>query len=316
MKWIAAILMILNVVIFLGVSDRQTQAGQGSAATRPDVNRESMLLLKEVAVVVDAVRGGRSPTVVRAPDLSGIDGAVVGALDAQNLALVNSQTEGASQPGDGAILDLDATGRNGSASAGADQSANITTVDVENSAQASKTAATEDDDPDVLAEPPELANLTPDSALCYRVGPFKDQSLWRRATQWAETEGLVFKPVRSQSRELRAVRVYVGPFRSISAAQPEADVLKEKELDYFVYLHDSNEARISLGYFTQEELATKFVEYLKSQDIAARSQPEYRTLGPFDWMDINISTTARSRIVNRDWGDDGVLVSERECGAG
>ena len=49
MKWFAAILMIANVVIFLGVSDREIEniASQGDA--RPDVNKESMLLLKEVA---------------------------------------------------------------------------------------------------------------------------------------------------------------------------------------------------------------------------------------------------------------------------
>ena len=47
-KWFAAILMILNVIVFLRVSDRQVENGFVKNVHRPNVNKESMLLLKEV----------------------------------------------------------------------------------------------------------------------------------------------------------------------------------------------------------------------------------------------------------------------------
>jgi hypothetical protein len=119
--------------------------------------------------------------------------------------------------------------------------------------------------------------------------------------------------VRSESRELRAVRVYVGPFESITAAQPAIENLKQRELDHFVYLKDGGQARISLGYFTQEELAVKFVDYLVSQKIEAKSQPEYRTLGPYDWMDVRISSGARGVLLSRDWGSEVINIDEQPC---
>lgn len=282
MKWLAAVLMILNVVVFLGVSDRQIETPINPADFKPDVNRESMLLLKEV--LPDGQRqsdeseisNGDAPTLVTAPD--------IGAL-----------SEGGEETAEASASASDiASGE----SASTEDSADTERVGL----QGSETSVASLD-----------ISTGPDDISCYRVGPFKNQSSWRDAKQLVTNMGLVFTAVRSESRELRAVRVYIGPFVSISAAQQDVDMLDEKELDYFVYLRENGEARISLGYFTQEELAAKFVNYLASQDIEAKSQPEYRTLGPYDWMDVTLKSTSRWELLERDWQDDEVKVSERPC---
>jgi hypothetical protein len=289
MKWIAAVLMIVNVVIFLGVSDRQVESALRSNDFKPDVNRESMMLLQET-LPINLVESetqdpdqAQAPTLITAPDVSSGSDLLSTAIEDNEMAMVDVDTNGG---------------------------VNITlTEGAESGPNSEPSEETQEGREIALAAPPGQFS-------CYRVGPFKDKSIWQGARQWVTDQGLEFVAVRSESRELRAVRVYVGPFDSINAAQQDVDRLDNKELDFFVYLRDNGEARISLGYFTQEELAAKFVDYLSTQEIEAKSQPEYRTLGPFDWMDINVKSTSRWDLLERDWQDAGVKVTERQCTSG
>lgn len=278
MKWLAAILMIANVVIFLGVSDRQIENITSQGDARPDVNKESMLLLKEVEPAPSPLVEAVFPSTVTAPNVSVETDLPTTDVASEDVASISIDQSGAATVSIPGAVEGGATGPQIAAAAPADQSA---------------------------------ADWS-----CYRIGPFKDLSLWRNAQDWVTDRGLGYQPVRSESRELRAVRVYVGPFESISAAQPAIENLKKRELDHFVYLKNGGEARISLGYFTQEELAAKFVDNLVSQQIEAKSQPQYRTLGPFDWMDVRISSGARGVLLSRDWGSDATTIEERPCPQG
>jgi len=277
MKWIAAILMIFNVLVFLGISDRQVEYVASQEELQPDVNGDSMLVLQEVYPELSESEQLGNP----------------GSADAPSVV-----TDGDDLPG--AVISDDAL-----ASLEVNSQGETTLLETEDVAQQS--------DIDLAALVPAESGNLPVGLSCYRVGPFKSGSIWSRANSWVQSQDIAITPVRSESRELRAVRVYVGPFESIAAAQGDVEILKQKELDYFVYLRDDNQARISLGYFTQEELSIKFVDYLQTQNIEAKSQPEYRTLGPFDWMDLEIEGERRRLILDRDWGDDDVETVEREC---
>ncbi len=294
MKWVAALLMILNVVIFLRVSDRQVENGFQRSDARPDVNRESMLLLKEVYAEASQNTPDTDPVVQNSFGDPALPNAI---FDGRDAALIGNQEV---------------------AQAGSElESMVIDNTDSSDQDDGQKTSSTTllpvvIDSELVTATPTAETQGEPDWS-CYRVGPFKDQTVWQQARQWGNLKNLDFVPVRSESRELRAVRVYIGPFASISAAQPDVELLKAKELDHFVYLRNDDQARVSLGYFTQEELANKFVEYLVTQDIPAKSQPEYRTMGPFDWMDVKIDSADRGDLLSKQWGADSVIVAEREC---
>ena len=50
MKWLAAILMIVNVAVYLWVSGEQVTVDEVANAPRPDVNKDGMLLLRETLV--------------------------------------------------------------------------------------------------------------------------------------------------------------------------------------------------------------------------------------------------------------------------
>jgi hypothetical protein len=84
-----------------------------------------------------------------------------------------------------------------------------------------------------LQQPVELAQVVEN--FCYRLGPFKKQETWQAATEWMGQNNYEFRQVTSDSRELRAVRVYLGPFDTIISAQSSVAQLKEKNLDHFVY---------------------------------------------------------------------------------
>ncbi len=277
MKWIAAILMIFNVLVFLGISDRQVEYVADQTELQPDVNGDSMLVLREVY-----------PKLEDSDRLGNVDSAnepviVTGGDDLPETIIPDDTL---------ASLEVSSSGE-------------ATLIETEEPAQESEI--------DLAALVPAESGSLPVGLSCYRIGPFKSGSVWSRANSWVQSQDISITPVRSESREVRAVRVYVGPFESIAAAQGDVEVLKQKDLDYFVYLRDDNQARISLGYFTQEELSIKFVDYLKTQNIEAKSQPEYRTLGPFDWMDVEIEGERRRLILDRDWGDEEVETIEREC---
>ena len=288
MKWLAAILMIANVVIFLGVSDRQIESFASQDDLKPDVNRESMLLLQETLAQQygsDMVQFDANSEQISAPNVTvspqaETTGSIV--IDAQQ-GTTSEQTEVASI----STLPEQTT-----------VTENLAADDTSGTLQTASIAGQSETEPDWS---------------CYRIGPFKTNELWGKARNWVSEMGLSFEAIRSESRELRAVRVYVGPFATISAAQPAIENLKSRELDHFVYLNNDTEARISLGYFTQEELANKFVEYLSTQQIDAKSQPEYRTLGPYDWMNVRVASGARNSILSRDWGSKDVNILEVTC---
>ena len=48
MKWIAALLLIVNVAVYLWASGKSVSVEQTTMYAKPDVNREGMLLLEEV----------------------------------------------------------------------------------------------------------------------------------------------------------------------------------------------------------------------------------------------------------------------------
>lgn len=243
MKWIAATLMVVNVLIFLGVSNHQADSEQFRDEARPDVNRDSMLLLKEVV-----------------PD--GEDG---------------ERTQNASVPGTGGPATVASGGTGGTG------------------------------DTDVLSGDGSTTEYS-----CALIGPFVQDEHWDAASGWIEDQPWARTRIRSANRELRAVRIYLGPFESREAAQPTMDLLKKKELDHYYYVSEGKE-RISLGYFTQEELALRYVKKMKTEGFDAHSQPEYRTLGPFYWMDVRVERGLLDRLLERDWQAEGVRVTERTC---
>ena len=273
MKWVAAILMIINVAVFLSAGTRSENIQPYKNGINPDVNKQGMLLLSETNEVVT-----QSDNDV----VTGIDGIVESPEIVSKAALVQNAV------GSLEIKNIETTNGNGEAN------------------NSSDTEGTE-----VLT-----TGQTEDSKValaCLRIGPFKSESTWRTATNWAKEQEIEFQTVSTQSRELHAVRIYLGPFTSAATTEAVIKNLKEKELDYFVYETTTGAKRISLGYFTQEKLAAQYLERLESIDAPANSEPEYRTLGPLNWMEISVEPTQQELLNKHNWGDSSINVSHFDC---
>ena len=158
MKWIASLLMIANVFIFLRVSDRQVDPGLQAAQLSPDINRESMLLLRETRPALTPLEA--SPVVQQE------DGLEIAALDDRELVQVSTD-------GNQDIVTTASTAPSGSETDSAGQT--VTAAEV------------------ALAK-----NANQIIWSCYRVGPFREQSAWQLATRWADDNEVSFKSVRSE----------------------------------------------------------------------------------------------------------------------
>ncbi len=161
---------------------------------------------------------------------------------------------------------------------------------------------------------PEEARQDMPDLSCYRIGPFRESSGWLAAEQWMGAQQFAYRAVRSERREMRAIRVYLGPFDSADAAKPTVDWLETQGIEHFADPQEPGEMRISLGYFIQEALAARFAAHLLSRGIEANSRVEYRVMGPFDWMEATVDSTARRDLLfSRRWFEEGVAVSKIDC---
>lgn len=155
--------------------------------------------------------------------------------------------------------------------------------------------------------------VAPVDISCYRIGPFKKNAGWLIASRWMKFQRFDYRAVRSQSREMRAVRVFLGPFDSHAAARPVMNWLDDRGIGHFTDPGEHGQVRISLGYFIQEALAVKFVAHLLSQGIEASSRLEYRAMGPFDWMEASINTARHTALLSHDWPEKGAAVLAIGC---
>lgn len=239
MKWVAALLMVLNATIYLSVASRSADTQEPNGADSMNVNIEGMLLLNESSKVESDLEKGIVPSL--------------------EVTALNEGSEGSSE-----------NGMAGTA-------------------------------------------LMPQDSACYQVGPFKTDKRLATATGWMEEAGIEFKVTQSQARQLKAVRVYLGPFNSDSGKNEAVQLLKAIGLDHFPYKSEDGLTKISLGYFTQEGLAETFLTNIISLGVNAKSELEYRQLGPFHWLAIRMPKSEENRLGTQSWMSKGMDVSIVDC---
>lgn len=153
----------------------------------------------------------------------------------------------------------------------------------------------------------------PPTRLCYRIGAFQGaESAWQSANGYLGAQQFAYRAVRGESRQMRAVEVYLAGFDSRASAAPMMAWLDERGIANFVGQDDDGRTRISLGYFTQESLASRFVAHMQSLGVEAESRVSYRELGPLNWLETSIDPLRSEELLAHAWGD-GVSVVEIDC---
>lgn len=186
---------------------------------------------------------------------------------------------------------------------------------------------------DDLAAVPDIDNedvQEPDGAhadqqlapYCVRVGPFSDEQALQQASTWMMENNVDSRPVTGNSREVKAIRVFAGPFseqESLRRYVAELEIKQlqfkamNRDLEYYVYGNSASGFRISFGYFHQQELANQYMKDLQLIGIQAELDVDYETIGPLHWLESTLPVDVAERLKSRQWKDDKTAVTEIEC---
>lgn len=152
---------------------------------------------------------------------------------------------------------------------------------------------------------------------CARIGPFVNSAVEALAAQKLDTMNLDYTHRTVKSREIRAFRVFLGPFDSQSGIDAQRHLLDLAGIkDYYVKHGEGGAGIISLGLFSQRDGAELLLARLSRNDIQARIRPENRVLNPTFWLEINDPALERGippELAQASWGEKGAEIRPYAC---
>jgi len=156
-----------------------------------------------------------------------------------------------------------------------------------------------------------------DAARCARIGPFVDSAVMAVAAQKLDALALPYTRRTVKAREIRAYRVFMGPFASESALQAGRRRLDDAGVeDYYVTGDDGTGRILSLGLFSQSDGAQILQRRLARRGIEAGLRTEDRVLKANFWLEIDNPAAARGlpdELAGARWGEKGARVRRYDC---
>ncbi len=123
---------------------------------------------------------------------------------------------------------------------------------------------------------------------CYRVGPFSEEDGSIQAAATLNALSVVYTSLTIKKRQVRAYRVYLGPFNTSEQIETQRNILRSSGInEHYVKSERDTQDLISLGLFSQQARADDFLQQLNKKDIRAKTRPENRTLGPTYWLELH-----------------------------
>ena len=155
-------------------------------------------------------------------------------------------------------------------------------------------------------------------AICLRIGPFYDNKLAEKTGDRLKAMSLAVSSRTVKAREIRAYRVFLGPFESSAEVDKQRQALTDKGVsDHYVKRETGQEDVISLGLFIQKTGAKSLVNQLEKKNVSARTKPEDRLMDPTTWLELK-DTDANRKVQTelaaiKTWGDARARLSEYPC---
>ena len=158
--------------------------------------------------------------------------------------------------------------------------------------------------------------------ICFRVGPFNDEQSVQKASAWMIDNAISAETITGNSREIKAIRVFAGPFLQRQPLQRYTAELKIKqlqfkemnrELEYYVYGDSETGYFVSFGYFHQQELASKYLEDLQAVDIQAELETKYEIVGPLYWLQATVPNDFVNQFQSREWTGEDIKAEQINC---
>ncbi len=156
---------------------------------------------------------------------------------------------------------------------------------------------------------------TPPNGLCYRIGPFQNDRDRHSAIQSIESQKWAYRELVGTDREIRVIDVTLGPFDS---KKHMSNVVYQLQQEGFAYLRVPSEAKadktlLSLGFFTQKNLAMTFAEDLSVRDANLQMQTEYRAMEALSWVELTVDAQQRPQVLGWHWPGEKVTAWEINC---
>ena len=152
---------------------------------------------------------------------------------------------------------------------------------------------------------------------CMRIGPFNSSAVVSLAAQQLDAMSLNYTRRTVKPREIRAFRVFLGPFQSESATTTQRRLLENAGVeDYYVKRLEDGGGIVSLGLFSQREGAEVRRRQLDAKGVEAKLRTEQRVLEPNFWLEIRDPAVAREippELSGANWGEDDARVRRYEC---
>ena len=170
----------------------------------------------------------------------------------------------------------------------------------------------------LLSEVKARAESVPgDAPRCARIGPFVSSAVAALAAQKLDAMSLAYTQRTVKSREIRAFRVYLGPFGTESAIAAQRSLLESSGTDdFYVKRDEQGGGIISLGLFSQRDGADLLLGKLQGRGIQAKLRPEDRVLKPNYWLEIGdpaIGGGIPPELVQASWGEAGAEIRRYDC---
>lgn len=165
---------------------------------------------------------------------------------------------------------------------------------------------------------PEDASAPDVGRGCVRIGPFSSSAVASLAAQKLDAMSIRYSRRTVGSREIRAYRVFLGPFESDSAMDVQRRLLESGGVeDYYVKPgSDGSGGIISLGLFSQRDGAEVMRRNLADDNIDARLRTEERVLEPNFWLEVDdpaVSGGTPRELAEASWGENDVRVRRYQC---
>lgn len=126
------------------------------------------------------------------------------------------------------------------------------------------------------------------STTCMHIGPFEAEINAAKAARQLDAKQIAYLSRTIKERKVRAYRVYLGPFDSPSAADTARRQLRSRDVaQYYLFEEAGGDAAISLGLYSQQTTAERYIKELATKEIIAKWRPEDRKLRVSYWLELN-----------------------------
>jgi hypothetical protein len=143
-------------------------------------------------------------------------------------------------------------------------------------------------------------------SICVRIGPFVAPGAAAQARELLDEFRLSYATDTIKAREVRAFRVYVGPYEASDLAEIMRERLRDREIEHYMMTEADGTRMFSLGLFSREVRAERYVETVAVEGIEANLREEFRKLAASEWLEIRdlaVDSDARRRLEVADWNE-------------